>query len=80
MWCVTHKTGCNIDVKNKLLEIIQTWGIASRNNRDLSYMYDTYALLKAEGTQFPPVRENLDAIFLETAAVSKIEWFIWSKN
>ncbi|CEI90922.1 hypothetical protein RMCBS344292_05231 [Rhizopus microsporus] len=65
-------TGCNIDVKNKLLEIIQTWGMASRNNRDLSYMYDTYALLKAEGTQFPPVRENLDAIFLETAAAP--EW------
>ncbi|ORE02877.1 ubiquitin binding protein [Rhizopus microsporus var. microsporus] len=65
-------TGCNIDVKNKLLEIIQTWGMASRNNRDLGYMHDTYALLKAEGTQFPPVRENLDAIFLETAAAP--EW------
>lgn len=36
----------------------------------ISYMYDTYALLKAEGTQFPPVNENIDAILLETAAVS----------
>lgn len=33
-------------------------------------MYDTYALLKAEGTQFPPVNENIDGILLETAAVS----------
>jgi hypothetical protein len=33
-------------------------------------MYDTYALLKAEGVQFPPVNENIDGILLETSAVS----------
>ncbi|CAO3635924.1 unnamed protein product [Mucor hiemalis] len=35
-------------------------------------MYDTYALLKAEGTQFPPVNESIDGILLETAAAP--EW------
>ena len=38
----------------------------------ISYMYDTYALLKAEGIQFPPVNENIDGILLETAAVREI--------
>lgn len=33
-------------------------------------MSDTYALLKAEGVQFPPINENIDGILLETAAVS----------
>ncbi|RCI04619.1 Vacuolar protein-sorting-associated protein 27 [Rhizopus stolonifer] len=63
---------CNVDVKNRLLNIIQTWGMASRNKTNLSYMYDTYALLKAEDFTFPPIRENLDGIFLETAAAP--EW------
>ncbi|KAG0744705.1 hypothetical protein G6F57_008081 [Rhizopus arrhizus] len=65
-------TGCNLDVKNRILSIIQTWGMASRNKPTLSYMYYTYALLKAEGMTFPPIRENLDSIFLETAAAP--EW------
>lgn len=60
-----------MDVKNKLLTVIQTWGLASKNKPVINYMYDTYVLLKAEGTQFPPVNErNVDGILLETAAVS----------
>ncbi|CEP08950.1 hypothetical protein [Parasitella parasitica] len=68
----TLNTGCNIDVRNKLLCVIQTWGLASKNKPVLSYMSDTYALLKAEGVQFPPVKENIDGILLETAAAP--EW------
>lgn len=64
------QAGCNIDVKNKLLYVIQTWGLASKNKPTLSYMSDTYSLLKAEGVQFPPINENIDGILLETAAVS----------
>lgn len=60
-------------MKNRILSIIQTWGMASRNKPTLSYMYYTYALLKAEGMTFPPIRENLDSIFLETAAVNNIQ-------
>ncbi|KAI7906108.1 uncharacterized protein BX663DRAFT_529546 [Cokeromyces recurvatus] len=61
-------TGCNLDVKNKILNVIQIWGLASKNKPSLSYMYDTYALLKAEGMQFPPVNENIDGILLETSS------------
>ncbi|KAI8639363.1 hypothetical protein BD408DRAFT_421487 [Parasitella parasitica] len=65
-------TGCNIDVRNRLLNVIQTWGLASKNQPTLSYMSDTYALLKAEGVQFPPVTENIDGILFEAAAAP--EW------
>ncbi|KAI9363599.1 hypothetical protein BD770DRAFT_379996 [Pilaira anomala] len=65
-------TGCNIDVKNKITSVIQTWGLASKNKPVISYMYDTYALLKAEGIQFPPINENIDGILLETSAAP--EW------
>ncbi|KAI9261133.1 hypothetical protein BY458DRAFT_576088 [Sporodiniella umbellata] len=65
---VLKSSACNVDVRDRLLSIIQTWGTASRNNPRLSYMHDTYTLLKAEGMTFPPMRENLDSIFLETAA------------
>lgn len=48
-------------------------------------MYDTYALLKAEGTQFPAINENIDGILLETSAVkyyksSHIHSFSLSKS
>ncbi|KAI8988563.1 hypothetical protein BDF20DRAFT_905080 [Mycotypha africana] len=65
-------TGCNMDVRNKLLTIIQTWGLASKNKPILSYMYDTYALLKAEGLPFPQMNDNIDGILLETAVAP--EW------
>ncbi|KAI8883671.1 ubiquitin binding protein [Backusella circina FSU 941] len=65
-------TGCNPDVSNKALTIIQTWGLASKGKPVLSYMYDTYALLKAEGMTFPPVNQNIDSILLETSAAP--EW------
>ncbi|GAA5803950.1 hypothetical protein HPULCUR_009435 [Helicostylum pulchrum] len=65
-------TGCNVDVKNKITSVIQTWGLASKNKPVISYMYDTYALLKAEGVQFPAINENIDGILLETSAAP--EW------
>lgn len=40
-------------------------------------MSDTYALLKAEGVQFPPINENIDGILLETAAVSCVYIMSW---
>ncbi|KAI9478401.1 MAG: hypothetical protein EXX96DRAFT_570748 [Benjaminiella poitrasii] len=64
--------GCNLDVRNKILNVIQIWGLASKNKPSLSYMYDTYSLLKAEGMQFPSVNENIDGILLETSMAP--EW------
>ncbi|KAI7908204.1 uncharacterized protein BX663DRAFT_528698 [Cokeromyces recurvatus] len=60
-------TGCNHDVKEKVLYLIQVWGIASKGNSSLSYIFGTYQLLRAEGYRFPPVTEKIDPILLETA-------------
>ncbi|KAI9302983.1 hypothetical protein BJ944DRAFT_184120 [Cunninghamella echinulata] len=65
-------TGCNIDVKNKILTIVQTWGLAAKGKPNLSYITDTYYLLQAEGYTFPPISANTDSILLETSAAP--EW------
>ncbi|KAI8384873.1 uncharacterized protein BYT42DRAFT_612540 [Radiomyces spectabilis] len=72
MVSIMRAPGCNLDVKNKILSVIQTWGIASKGKSTLSYMTDTYTLLKAEGYVFPPVKEHVDSILLETSAAP--EW------
>lgn len=69
---ITHNTSqsdCNLDVKNKILAVIQTWAIAAKNNPSLSYLTDTYHLLQHERFQFPPLNEPVNALLLETAAV-----------
>jgi growth factor-regulated tyrosine kinase substrate len=45
------------------------WGIASKGNTALSYISDTYTLLRAEGYTFPPITEKIDSNLLETAVV-----------
>ncbi|KAI8048481.1 hypothetical protein BDF21DRAFT_433495 [Thamnidium elegans] len=73
---ITHlikvPTGCNQDVKQKVLYLIQVWGIASKGNSSLSYISGTYSLLRAEGYTFPPITERIDSILLETAVAP--EW------
>lgn len=73
---ITHlikvPTGCNQDVKQKVLYLIQVWGIASKGNPSLSYISGTYNLLRAEGYVFPPITEKIDSILLETAVAP--EW------
>jgi growth factor-regulated tyrosine kinase substrate len=59
-----------LDVKNKILAVVQVWGMASRGKPALSYITDTYNFLKAEGFVFPPVNEHTDSIVLESSSVS----------
>ncbi|KAI8144913.1 hypothetical protein BJV82DRAFT_606678 [Fennellomyces sp. T-0311] len=61
-------TGCNPDVKNKILSIIQTWSLAAKGNPALFYITDTHRLLQAEGHVFPPMNTAIDPILLETSA------------
>ncbi|KAH8557095.1 hypothetical protein BGW37DRAFT_417244, partial [Umbelopsis sp. PMI_123] len=61
-------TGCNLDVKNKILYVVQVWGIAAKGNPALSYITDTYNFLKAEGFVFPSVSEHVDSIVLESSS------------
>ena len=44
-------------IKTKVLELLQTWGMAFRNSPKYRIVTDTLNLMKAEGWKFPPVRE-----------------------
>ncbi|KAI9316209.1 hypothetical protein BX666DRAFT_1948531 [Dichotomocladium elegans] len=65
---ILHAPDCNLDVKNKILSVVQTWALAAKNNPNLSYLTDTYQLLQYERFRFPPVKEHINALLLETAA------------
>ncbi|XP_077980543.1 hepatocyte growth factor-regulated tyrosine kinase substrate-like isoform X2 [Glandiceps talaboti] len=60
------KTGSD-QVKNKILELIQTWTNAFRNEPNLKIVQDTYHLMKMEGYTFPPVKDS-DAMFVSEKA------------
>ncbi|XP_070187544.1 hepatocyte growth factor-regulated tyrosine kinase substrate-like isoform X4 [Littorina saxatilis] len=57
-------------VKGKILELIQMWAHAFRNEPSYKAVEDTYHLLKMEGFQFPVLKEA-DAMF---AAEKAPEW------
>ena len=44
-------------IKTKVLELLQTWGMAFRSSPKYRIVTDTLNLMKAEGWSFPPVRE-----------------------
>ncbi|CAJ2505202.1 Uu.00g125960.m01.CDS01 [Anthostomella pinea] len=44
----------NLEVRAKILELIQSWAAATEARRDLTYIDETYRTLQREGYQFPP--------------------------
>jgi growth factor-regulated tyrosine kinase substrate len=58
-----------LEVKNRILALIQTWGILFRGKHGLGYVCDTYMILQHEGFQFPP-KDNVGAALVESEAVS----------
>ncbi|KAF9148703.1 Vacuolar protein-sorting-associated protein 27 [Linnemannia schmuckeri] len=59
--------GCNLEVKNRILGLIQTWGLLFRGKHGLGYVCDTYMILQHEGFQFPP-KDNVGAALVESEA------------
>ena len=51
------KQSSDENIKNKVLELLQTWGMAFRSSAKYRIVTDTLNLMKAEGWKFPPVRE-----------------------
>ncbi|KAF9185174.1 Vacuolar protein-sorting-associated protein 27 [Haplosporangium sp. Z 767] len=60
--------GCNVEVRNKILALIQTWGRLFRGKKGLGYVCDMHMILQHEGYQFPPVDNDGAVALVETEA------------
>ncbi|RIB21262.1 hypothetical protein C2G38_1962740 [Gigaspora rosea] len=63
---IIKSNNSNPEVIQKILGLIQTWGLAFENRPGLTYVTDTYKLLKAEGCIFPKV-DKAAAVMIDTA-------------
>lgn len=58
----------NQDVRNKILECIQSWAAATEGRYELNYIGEVYKTLQREGFQFPP-RVTVSSSMIDSSAV-----------
>lgn len=65
----TGPAAVNLQVRSKILELIQTWATATEGRYELSYIGEVYKTLQREGYQFPP-RISVASSMIDSSAVS----------
>lgn len=53
-----------MDLRTKVLEVIQVWGLAFRNQPSYQVVCQTYDTLRMEGYPFPPPESQTEAMFV----------------
>lgn len=64
----TGSAAVNEEVKNKILELTQSWATATEGRLELNYIGETYKGLQREGYGFPP-KVDVASSMLDSSAV-----------